>query len=139
MLKFCDRWQTENIHSFSPRWEAVEDFLDHVEKVVDKTVWADDCRSWYKKGTADKVALILWPGSGLHFIEALSEIRADDFDIRYNGNRFAWLGNGYSQTEKDLPADPEYYIREYDVGPFLSRGKRRKALTKLSKCISLDT
>ena len=41
------------------------------------------------------------------------------------------MGKGYSQTEEDPMADAAYYIREYDDGPFLSRGKRRKALTKL--------
>ena len=25
----------------------------------------------------------------------------DDWEVKYNGNRFAWLGNGYSQTELD--------------------------------------
>ena len=130
MLRFCDRWQTENIHSFSPKKEAVEDFLAHVAKTMEKMVWADNCRSWYKKGTTDKAALILWPGSGLHFREALTEIRADDFDILYNGNRFSWLGNGFSQTEKDPTSDTAYYIREHDDGPYLSRGKRRHNLTR---------
>jgi hypothetical protein len=49
---------------------------------------------------------------------------------RYAGNRFSWLGNGYSQTELDTTADWAYYIREYDDGEWLSRGKRRKDLTK---------
>ena len=72
-------------------------------------------------------------------MKALSDVRADDFDIAYNGNRFAWLGNGYSQTEKDPTADPAYYIREYDDGPLLSRGGRRMALTKLAKSKSSET
>ena len=38
MLKCCDRWQTENIHSFAPKWEAIEDCQNHVEKFVDKTI-----------------------------------------------------------------------------------------------------
>lgn len=133
MLKFCDRWQTENIRSFSPKKEAVEDFLAHARAVLEKTVWVDECRSWYKKGTTDAAALTLWPGSGLHFIEALSEIRADDYNIAYNGNRFAWLGSGFSQTETDPSCDAAYYIRERDDSPFLSRRKRWQVMTKVEK------
>ena len=129
MLRFCDRWQTENIHAFSPKREAVEDFLAHAQQIMKQTVWADNgCRSWYKKGTTDPDALILWPGSGLHFIEALAEPRYDDWDIVYGGsggNRFAWLGNGFSQVESNPACDRAYYIRERDDGPFLSRRKRR--------------
>ena len=133
MLKFCDRWQTENIRSFSPKKEAVEDFLAHAQTVLEKTVWADQCRSWYKKGTTDAAALTLWPGSGLHFIEALSDIRPDDYNIIYNGNRFAWLGNGFSQTEMDPSCDAAYYVREHDDGPVLSRRKRWQLMTKMEK------
>ncbi len=133
MLKLCDRWQTENIRSFSPKQEAVDDFLAHAKEVLQKTVWADECRSWYKKGTTDAAALTLWPGSGLHFIEALSEIRADDYNIAYHGNRFAWLGSGFSQTETDPCCDAAYYIRERDDGPFLSRRKRWQAMTGTEK------
>ena len=132
MLKFCDRWQTENILSISPKVEAVEDFLAHVTQILDRTVWTDDCRSWYKKGTADANALILWPGSGLHFAEALSDPRYDDYEICYRGNRFAWLGNGFSQTETDPASDMAYYIRETDDSPLLSRSKRRQHLARSS-------
>jgi hypothetical protein len=54
----------------------------------------------------------------------------EDFNVEYAGNRFAWLGNGYSQTELDDTADWAYYIREYDDGEWLSRGKRRRELTR---------
>lgn len=129
MLKFCDRWQTENILSFAPKEEAVEDFLKHTARIVGRTVWADDCRSWYKNHTKAASNLLLWPGSGLHFIEAMSNIRADDYNITYRGNRFDWLGNGFSQTELDPLADKAFYIRERDDSPLLSRAHRRKALT----------
>src|SRR6516165_3900556 len=117
MLRFCDRWQTEHIHSFAPKAEAVDDFLKHAASIVRETVWADGCRSWYKQHTTDVENLLLWPGSGLHFIEALSELRAEDYDIVYKGNRFSWLGNGFSQAELDHTCDKAYYIREKDDGP----------------------
>ena len=58
------------------------------------------------------------------------ELRVEDFDIKYTGNRFAWLGNGYSQTELDPTADWGYYIREVDDDGPASRAGRRRLLTK---------
>jgi hypothetical protein len=38
MLTLCDRWQTENIHSFTPKEEAVADFLAHTDNFMKKTI-----------------------------------------------------------------------------------------------------
>jgi len=130
MCKLIDHWQTHNIKKFSPKKVAVDDFIAHKDNFMKHTVWHDPCRSWYKSGQIDAPITALWPGSTLHYIEALSDIRMEDFDVEYAGNRFAWLGNGYSQTELDQTADWAYYIRDYDDGEWLSRGKRRKELTK---------
>lgn len=130
MCKLIDHYQTHNIKSFAPKKEAVDDFIAHKDAFMGKTVWNDPCRSWYKSGLIDGPITALWPGSTLHYIEALSDLRIEDFDVEYAGNRFAWLGNGYSQTELDQTADWAYYIREEDDGEWLSRGKRRKELTK---------
>jgi hypothetical protein len=80
--------------------------------------------SWYKSGQIDAPITALWPGSTLHYIEALADVRMEDFNVEYAGNRFSWLGNGYSQTELDDTADWAYYIREHDDGEWLSRGER---------------
>jgi hypothetical protein len=93
-------------------------------------VWADPCRSWYKAQGPNAPITALWPGSTLHYIEALREPRIDDWDIQYAGNRFEYLGNGYSQTELDETADWGYYIREYDDDGPLSTGAKRKLLSK---------
>lgn len=58
------------------------------------------------------------------------EVRYDDWDVKYNGNRFAWLGNGYSQTELDPTADWAFYIRERDDQEPLSRGRRLQLINK---------
>lgn len=60
----------------------------------------------------------------------MKELRADDWDIQYAGNRFAWLGNGFSQTEFDPTSDLACYIRDADDSPFASRGKRREVFSK---------
>jgi hypothetical protein len=148
MLSLCDRWQTENIHSLSPKDEAVTDFLEYCETFMQDTVWIQECRSWYKSGSATGRVSALWPGSTLHYIEALKEVRADDWDvsvdfaclhagtlsdtspkIKYKRNRFSWLGSGFSQTELDPFADLGYYISSRDDSPFLSRRGRREILT----------
>jgi hypothetical protein len=129
MLKLIDRYQTHNIRTFAPTQEAVSDFIAHKDEFMARSVWADPCRSWYKN-RPDGPITALWPGSTLHYIEALMELRVEDFDIKYAGNRFAWLGNGYSQTELDPTADWGYYIREVDDDGPASRAGRRRLLTK---------
>jgi len=57
-------------------------------------------------------------------------LRADDWDVEYKGNRFGWLGNGFSQTETDATCDWAYYIKDVDDSPYLSKSKQRKVLTK---------
>lgn len=137
MLKFCDRWQTENIHSFSPKQEVVDEFVVYAREILRKTVWTDGCSSWYKKGTTNSEALVLWPGSSLHFVEAISEIRADDWNIVYHDNRWAWLGNGFSQVEMDPLADKVAYLGDHDTSPFLSKRKRRE-ITTISTGVSIE-
>ncbi|EJD55211.1 FAD/NAD(P)-binding domain-containing protein [Auricularia subglabra TFB-10046 SS5] len=124
-----DRLQTENIHSLTPSRAAVDDFNDYADWYMQRTVWNDECSSWYKKHSTHGRVTALWPGSTLHYIETLKKPRWDDWDIRYRGNRFLWLGNGYSQTELDEKADLAYYIRDTDDAEHNSRWKRREALT----------
>ncbi|KAJ9605678.1 hypothetical protein H2200_009527 [Cladophialophora chaetospira] len=126
MLQWVDRWQTENIVSFYPKREVVDDFVDHINEYMPKTVWTEQCRSWYKN--KDGRIIALWPGSTLHFMEVMQYPRYDDFVVTYKGNRFEWMGNGYSQTELDVEADWAYYIRDVDDSPFLGKTKRRRAL-----------
>ncbi|KAF7588834.1 hypothetical protein BBP40_005188 [Aspergillus hancockii] len=127
ILKLIDRYQTQNIQHFSPLVEAVNDFVEFKDQFMKGTIWADSCRSWYK---TNDVVTALWPGSTLHYMEALDEVRWDDWRIQYQGNRFKWLGNGYSQTEVDETADWAYYIRDCDDGPYLSRRKKLRILNR---------
>lgn len=130
MLRVIDRYQTNNIYSIAPKMEAVDDFVTHKNEFMKGTVWHDPCRSWYKANRVDAPVTALWPGSTLHYIECLSEVRWDDFDVKYNGNRWAWLGNGCSQTELDETADWAHYVREEDDGEYMSRARRRELTTK---------
>lgn len=129
MMRMIDRFQTQNIAQFSPSKAAVADFIAYKDNFMEKTVWSDQCRSWYKAGPEAPITA-LWPGSTLHYIEALLQPHLEDWEVTYAGNRFMYLGNGYSQTEVDETADWAYYIRDHDDDAPLTTGGRRKLLTK---------
>lgn len=128
MCKLIDRFQTHNISKFSPKTEAVDDFIAFKDDYMKRTVWHDPCRSWYKSLGPDGPVTALWPGSTMHYIEALMEVRYDDWNVEYTGNRFSWLGNGYSQTEIDPTADWAFYIREKDDDEPISRLSKLQVL-----------
>ncbi|KAF9447964.1 FAD/NAD(P)-binding domain-containing protein, partial [Macrolepiota fuliginosa MF-IS2] len=130
MLKLINRYQTENIHSISPKLEAAQDLMEYKDAHMKRMVWDLECRSWYKSGSSSGKITALWVGSSLHYLETISDPRYEDFNFSYNGNRFAFLGNGFSQTEMDVTADWSYYLRDADDGPFLGRAKHRRVVTK---------
>lgn len=102
----------------------------NLQDIADST--SPQCNSWYK---SDGKITALWPGSTLHYIEALREIRFEDWEIAYEKgvNRYDYLGNGHSQTELDPSADTAYYIRETDDGPPLTTAGKRKLLTNFNR------
>ena len=57
-------------------------------------------------------------------------MRADDWDIVYKGNRFAWLGNRISQVEFDPTSDLRYCISDTDGSAFASRGRSREVVSR---------
>jgi hypothetical protein len=142
MLQLIDRYQTEAIHSFTPSQAASRGFTAYCRRVLLNTVWSDGCRSHFKAGTANQGSLSMWPGSSMHFGEALCEVHAEDYDWVWSGqtadeqaaNRFAWLGNGFSATGADPTSDLAWYITEQDEGPLMSRGARRRQFTKSGTC-----
>ena len=81
MLALCDRWQTENIHSFVPKEEAVAAFTTHTHEYMQTTVFSDDCNSWYKSNSKSGRISVLWPGSTLHYLEAIKDPRWDDWHV----------------------------------------------------------
>jgi hypothetical protein len=127
MLKMCDRWQTENIHSFSPKREVVVELQKTIDSMLARTVWSDSCNSWYK-ADSQNAPVSLWPGSGLHYMEAISILRAEDYEFQYRGRRFAWLGNGFSQVEADQSCDLAFYVRDKDDSELLGRRMKRQMM-----------
>lgn len=91
---------------------------------MQKAVYSEPCRSGHKNHTVSGRVPVLWPGSTLHYLQTMQEVRADDWDVRYSGNRFSFLGNGISHAEFDSTSDLSYYIRVHDDSPPLTRRKR---------------
>ncbi|KAI7082988.1 flavin-binding monooxygenase [Hortaea werneckii] len=121
IAQLMNRWQKEDITSFDPKLEAVDDFMEHKDAFMPTTVWHSGGESWYKDPHSKKITA-LWPGSSPHYMEALAHVRYEDYDVTFLGNnRFAYLGNGFSQTELDPTMDKAYYIRGKDDGQPICR------------------
>ncbi|KAI1106978.1 monooxygenase [Jackrogersella minutella] len=131
ICSFIDRYQTEpKIHSFWPKKDACEEFKQHVASAMDKLVWTDKCRNSHNNHSVGGRVPTTWPGSTLHYLEAVREPHVEDWEIKYKGNRFSWLGDGVSQTEWDPTSDLGYYIRSADDGKPNSRRARTLAIAK---------
>jgi hydroxyversicolorone monooxygenase len=112
-IQVMQRMQSEYIASLTPRQDVTDDFNAHVQEWVRHTVWADDCRSWYKDNDTGRVNAI-WPGSSLHYIEAIRQPRYEDYEIRYMGparkNRWAYLGMGTTRESVEVGSDLSPYL-----------------------------
>ncbi len=81
------------------------------EVLLRKTVWMEECHSWYKSAKTGK-ATALWCGSVLHHREVIETIRMEDFHIDWRSkNRFKFLGNGFTKRESAGNADLAYYLK----------------------------
>lgn len=103
IYKWLEKMQTENLKSFEVLDDVNEEYNQHVQKYMERTVWTRGCRSWYKRGTVDGPVVAIYGGTTFHFIEALKNPRWEDFrlervpEARYN--RFSYLGDGFTQRE----------------------------------------
>ena len=112
-LQLIKKIQSEYICSIAPKQSVTDSFNEHVQEWLRHTVWMDDCRSWYKNNETGRVNAV-WPGSSLHYIEAIRTPRYEDFEITYLGpakkNPWAFMGMGFV---RDL-------IEQNDVSPYIS-------------------
>jgi hypothetical protein len=109
IIKCIRKLQKENILRMEVKEQRVKDFSTIIDTYFKKTVYLDNCSSWYRSngGKGDRVTG-LWPGSALHAMECLRSPRWEDFDYVYEGedgesegNRLGWLGNGWSIAQVD--------------------------------------
>ena len=83
----------------------------------------------YKNHRVDGKVTAVWPGSVLGYMEMISEIRPEDFEIKYRTkNRFRFMGNGRTKMEYDpkavcLPTKPMPVSRNGGRGFSLTCGR----------------
>ncbi|KAJ5772464.1 hypothetical protein N7520_002993 [Penicillium odoratum] len=103
VYKWLEKLQTEMISSFEVRNDVNEEYNQHMQQYLERTVWTRGCRSWYKRGTVDGPVVAIYGGTSFHFMEAIKNPRWEDFHITRSpearSNRFAYLGNGFSRRE----------------------------------------
>ena len=106
------KMQTENILTIQPSPKAVKNFTDFCDAYFPRTVFSEECSSWYKGGTGPNGRVVaLWPGSSLHAIQALEKQRWEDFEYTYvDGNEFGWIGDGWSKLDRMDGVDRSYYL-----------------------------
>lgn len=105
------KMQTEDIRFMQPKSQAVDDFTGFCDSYFKRTVYSEECSSWYK--TDGRVAA-LWPGSSLHAVKALERPRWEDFEYTYHNAEakvpMSWLGGGFAHADQDEEADKAYYL-----------------------------
>jgi len=111
VFQAIEKMQREGIKSFDPKQEAVDDFIEHKDAVMEDTVWKSNCSSWYKNSKKDGTVWGPWPGSSLQFMELMAVPRWEDYDIQYvSRNRFQYLGYGKAEREVN-GGDLAYYVK----------------------------
>lgn len=118
VLRVIEKMQADNIRSFAPKRQVAEAFMRHCEKFHEASVFSDECRSWYKDNETGKVTAV-WPGSAVHYAEALRTPRWEHYDLDYRNptNMFAWLGNGFVKELTDPALDAAYYVKVENIDP----------------------
>jgi hypothetical protein len=118
IIRMLSRFQKEDFRSFDVKPGPVDAFVKWKDDFMSRTIWTEECRSWYKAGSVHGKVAALWPGPTLHYLEALRDVRWEDWALEYEAgsNPWSFLGNGHSTAEKRT-GDLSYYIRNYDDAP----------------------
>ncbi|TVY68915.1 putative sterigmatocystin biosynthesis monooxygenase [Lachnellula suecica] len=111
MFQMINKLQTEPIKAFEPKPKPVQDYYNHTHELMKRLAWSAPCSSWFKNGKSHGPVTAVYPGSRLHYFEMLKNVRYEDYEITYWGdNAFAFMGNGYTETELDPNGDPVWYF-----------------------------
>lgn len=112
IMQLITKAQVERIKTMTVRQRAVDDFATHLEEFMPRTAWAGNCRSWFKRGTVDGPVTGIHPGSRVHWFHTMERPKFEDFEYEYDtGNRFQYLGNGFSIREEE-GGDNTWYLDE---------------------------
>ncbi|KAI0763010.1 FAD/NAD(P)-binding domain-containing protein [Fomes fomentarius] len=114
-VQVTSKMQRERLKSIEVKPEAVRAFDQYIESYFPRTVYSENCRSWYKLGKAEGRIVGLWPGSSLHAMKALQHPRWEDYVYEHADdldNPLYWLGDGQTFSEKTLTGDRAWYLSE---------------------------
>lgn len=116
ILRWAKKIATQDIKSITPKSSSVADFNTYSQEFLKRTVWADNCRSWYKNGKETGIVTGTYAGSILHFKDSLENLGEEHFDVVHNSkNVFRWLGNGQSLHDKNGMGELAYYMNETKI------------------------
>ncbi|KAH7154614.1 hypothetical protein DER46DRAFT_688598, partial [Fusarium sp. MPI-SDFR-AT-0072] len=119
-MQCCIKIQNEGIKAMEVKQLPTTQWNEHLDNWHTKySVWAGNCRSWYKANKSDG-RVYIWPGSMLHLLKTMKTPRFEDFSITYrNDNMWDFLGNGRTQIEElaedGVDVDLAPFIRDQDV------------------------
>lgn len=114
-MQCCKKMQEDGIKALEVKQLPTTQINQHLDKWhSDKSVWTENCRSWYKDNKPEG-RVYIWPGSLLHHLKALKTPRFEHYDIRYHSqNVWAFLGNGFTELE-----DAAVNGKVVDLAPFI--------------------
>ena len=123
-IEMIRKLQDETVKSVCPSQKAQDEFNEHTQTWAVGTVWNANCRSWYKDVVTGRLRAV-YPGSTLHFLDMISRVRWEDYDIEHeHKNRFAFMGVGRhmaktsARDEEGLDASPYTQLEKVDMRCF---------------------
>ncbi|KAL2867367.1 flavin-containing monooxygenase [Aspergillus lucknowensis] len=117
IAKIIRKLRSQGIKSMVPRKDATDDFLEYADHFFPRTVWSDHCSSWYNGGRPGARIHGLFPASAAALNYLRRDPRWEDWEYTYtnaSGNRFAFLGNGWTRREGEEGADLTPHLRRPD-------------------------
>ena len=79
----------EDIRFIDVKPEVLAEFNAYADEIMQTLVWSGGCQSWYKNHRVDGKVTAVWAGSVLSYMEMISSVRPEDFEIVYRSkNRF---------------------------------------------------
>lgn len=114
LAKLLRKVSTQGIKSFAPSQAATDDFVAYSGKFFSRTVFSGNCSSWANGGRPGGRIHGHWPGSASHVNLVRRDPRWEDWEWslkRESGNRFAWLGNGWTSKEASGEGDLTPYLK----------------------------
>lgn len=113
MIKWIKSMAEEDIASVVPKQSVVDEFIAYSDQIHKTLTWTGGCRSWYKNNRVDGRVTATFAGSALLFKRLISELRMQDFEIRYHSkNRFRFMGTGFLQYELQKGNDLAWYVEK---------------------------